>query len=453
MKLLKTFVNVIQKYLSPSKKVMILSPPKHPGLTTLDRQKFSKKILIPTISFAEQDNKNKREIVNIFKSFLVKAEKFQPVKNGKIYMNPDLVKSWKDLPVEILQKFDMDSSVFTHEELEFTYENWKADELIKAIIPQGIEPSTSFSKIGHIVHMNLKDDLLPYKTAIAQIYMDKKPDCRTVINKAQTIENTFRNFQIDLLLGEPDYLVKTKENGRTFEFDFSTVYWNPRLSTEHERIITTLNSNDLLYDVFAGVGPFAVPAGKKCLKVLANDLNPHSYKWLEHNVRKNKVQDKVKVFNKDGHDFILEDLKNDLLEQIEKRSTDDNEYSIHITMNLPALAVTFLNTFVGLLKINEKGIDDLNNIPVPVCHCYCFVKGVDDPKVMAQNLVEENLGFKLVPGETLQDIRFVRNVAPNKEMMRVDLLLTSDILFDKLEKRNSDNFDNDIPAKKQCNRN
>lgn len=42
-------------------------------------------------------------------------------------------------------------------------------------------------------------------------------------------------------------------------------------------------------DVFAGVGPFAVPAGKKRVFVLANDLNPASFESMENNITTNKV--------------------------------------------------------------------------------------------------------------------------------------------------------------------
>lgn len=43
-------------------------------------------------------------------------------------------------------------------------------------------------------------------------------------------------------------------------------------------------------DVFAGVGPFALPAAKKGCAVLANDLNPESYKYLKINIDKNNVR-------------------------------------------------------------------------------------------------------------------------------------------------------------------
>ena len=39
----------------------------------------------------------------------------------------------------------------------------------------------------------------------------------------------------------------------------------------------------------AGVGPFAVPAGKKKVFVWANDLNPECHEGLKWAVEKNKV--------------------------------------------------------------------------------------------------------------------------------------------------------------------
>ena len=75
-----------------------------------------------------------------------------------------------------------------------------------------------------------------------------------------------------------------------FTFDFTQVYWNSRLSAEHERLVNLFKPEDVVADVFAGVGPFALPAGKKGCGVFANDLNPNSYKYLQVNIKDNKVR-------------------------------------------------------------------------------------------------------------------------------------------------------------------
>ena len=42
---------------------------------------------------------------------------------------------------------------------------------------------TSFESVGHIAHLNLKDELLPYKHIIGQVILDKNSSIRTVVNK------------------------------------------------------------------------------------------------------------------------------------------------------------------------------------------------------------------------------------------------------------------------------
>lgn len=107
-----------------------------------------------------------------------------------------------------------------------------------------------------------------------------------------------------------------KENHCIFKFDFSAVYWNSRLCSEHERILKLLPEKAVLFDVFAGVGPFAVPAAKvrRC-RVFANDLNPSSHHWLNENARQNKVIDKVQTFNLDGREFIRKEFGKFLQDQ------------------------------------------------------------------------------------------------------------------------------------------
>ncbi|EGF34581.1 hypothetical protein AAULH_14181, partial [Lactobacillus helveticus MTCC 5463] len=72
----------------------------------------------------------------------------------------------------------------------------------------------------------------------------------------------------------------------------------------HGRLVNQFARGQAVCDVFAGVGPFAIPAAKNngCI-VFANDLNPHSYAYLEDNIKLNRV---ATVFptNEDGRDFI-----------------------------------------------------------------------------------------------------------------------------------------------------
>ena len=63
-----------------------------------------------------------------------------------------------------------------------------------------------------------------------EVLLDKVSKVETVVNKTNAIDNTYRNFAMEVLAGKPDFVTTAKENGHSFKMDFSKVYWNPRLS-------------------------------------------------------------------------------------------------------------------------------------------------------------------------------------------------------------------------------
>lgn len=139
--------------------------------------------------------------------------------------------------------------------------------------------------------MNLREEYQPYKDLIAAVLLDKNPSVRTVINKTDDVgsNSPFRTFDFEILAGEPNLTVTAKQEDCFFRFDYSKVYWNTRLGAEHHRLVSLFKEGEAVCDVMAGVGPFAVPAGKKGVFVWANDLNPDSYASLQDAIQRNKV--------------------------------------------------------------------------------------------------------------------------------------------------------------------
>ena len=193
-------------------------------------------------------------------------------------------------------------------ELHLDYNYWTYHDIITAILPEEVqdEVPSGFSLVGHVAHLNLREEYLPYKHLIAEILLDKNPGVRTVINKIDDVgeENEYRTFRYEVLAGEDDMQVQVSEEGCTFVFDYSKVYWNTRLNTEHRRMVDQFKEGEAVCDVTAGVGPFAIPAGKQNVFVWANDLNPESYSSLKDATARNKVKDFVTAFNTDGRKFI-----------------------------------------------------------------------------------------------------------------------------------------------------
>ncbi|KAK9163510.1 hypothetical protein Syun_004412 [Stephania yunnanensis] len=77
-----------------------------------------------------------------------------------------------------------------------------------------------------------------------------------------------------------------------------------RLEHEHIRLVSRFGVGDIICDMFAGIGPFAIPAAQKGCTVYANDLNPDSVRYLKINVDINKVEYRVHAYNLDARAFV-----------------------------------------------------------------------------------------------------------------------------------------------------
>lgn len=354
--------------------------------------------------------------------------------------------------------------------VDLDYDFWTADEILAAVLPEELLDGlpSGFSATGHIAHLNLKDKYLPYKYIIGQVILDKNKSVETVVNKVDAIDTKFRFFKMELLAGEPNYVVEHHESNCVFTFDFTKVYWNSRLHTEHDRLVQLFSPDDIVADVFAGVGPFALPAAKKGCGVLANDLNPESYKWLSRNVENNKVQHLVRPSEEDGREFIKaavrrvwEDPFPEFKPKISKSQAKKEkraliceasrnptalsasesvpEFSVpvsqpklrrrisHFVMNLPDSAIEFLDAFRGILM--EQELREEYEGKMPMIHCHCFTREAED-QMRAEKDIKQRVEGKL--GHVLTgDVMFhvVRSVAPGKDMYCVSFRLPEDVAF------------------------
>jgi tRNA (guanine37-N1)-methyltransferase len=190
--------------------------------------------------------------------------------------------------------------------------------------------------------------------------------------------------------------------------------------TERERIVEILRPNDLVLDVFAGVGPFVVPASMLGCTVYANDINPECFRWMQVNLKKNQPKKSPReyhIFNLDGREFLrtialphIDSYQHELVNSIEKRQTSLNS-KIVILMNLPELALTFLDVVSEWLLVNTEE-KQAWLVPIHI-YCYTFSRADDREEDVRQRLktVLPNVHDEHV------SCRFVRQTAPNKDMM------------------------------------
>lgn len=130
------------------------------------------------------------------------------------------------------------------------------------------------------------------------------PRIQTVVNKVGTITNEFRVPKFEILAGKSDMVTEVKQYGATFRLDYGLVYWNSRLEHEHIRLVSLFKKGDVICDMFAGIGPFSIPAAEKGCVVYANDLNPDSVRYLRTNAKINQVEDYIFTYNMDARVFM-----------------------------------------------------------------------------------------------------------------------------------------------------
>jgi tRNA (guanine37-N1)-methyltransferase len=123
--------------------------------------------------------------------------------------------------------------------LDVTYENMSAEQVLRAVLPAGVEVPSSFESVGHLAHFNLRTSQVPYRFLIGQVFLDKSnAQITTIVNKSGSIETEFRTFPMEVIAGKPTTTVSVAESGARFVFDYATVYWNSRLQHEHQRLIS-----------------------------------------------------------------------------------------------------------------------------------------------------------------------------------------------------------------------
>lgn len=158
---------------------------------------------------------------------------------------------------------------------------------------------------------------------------------KTVLLSKGPISGEFRTRDLEFIAGENKTETVHKEYGCKYKVDLGRAYFTPRLSTERHRILSQIQNEDTVIDMFAGVGPYSILIAKsaKPAQVIANDKNKAAVELLNENILLNKVSN-VTALNEDAA----------VLSENYAGAGD------HVIMNLPHNACDFLDTAVTICK-------------------------------------------------------------------------------------------------------
>ena len=146
----------------------------------------------------------------------------------------------------------------------------------------------AFDIFGDIAIIKLSDFSMEHSKIISEALLES----HTNINKVALdlgVKGDYRIRDLEMLIGDSNFVATQKENGFEFRLDISKVYFSPRLAMERKRIYDVTDSNEDVLDAFAGASPFAVSLASKGCNVTAVDANPNSEKWSHINFELNNI--------------------------------------------------------------------------------------------------------------------------------------------------------------------
>jgi tRNA (guanine37-N1)-methyltransferase len=204
--------------------------------------------------------------------------------------------------------------------------------------------------IGDIAIVEIPSVLESKKDLVGKAILKAHPNVRVVLGKVGAISGVYRLRDLDFISGEQRTTTLYKEYGCIYYVDVAKAYFSPRLSHEHKRVSELVQKEEIVADLFAGIGPFSILIAKtqKTSKVYSIDINPDAIELLKRNIRLNRLESRVFAIEGDAREIVNEKLS---------VSAD------RIIMNLPETAIEFVDVACNALK--SRG---------GVIHFYSFVR-------------------------------------------------------------------------------
>ncbi|WP_254543912.1 class I SAM-dependent methyltransferase [Halomarina pelagica] len=245
-----------------------------------------------------------------------------------------------------------------------------------------------YERLGDVAIVDEDDEERAREIADALVASDLP--IASVVNRASKVKGDIRVRDWDVLAGSTRTV--HREYGFEYELDLARVYFSPRLATERHRVVEQVEAGERAFDMFAGVGPFAIPFAARGAEVVGTDLNEAAIEYLRRNAARNGVSDRVTA--------IAGDVR-------EVEGYDD--WADRIVMNLPHSADEFLDTAVSLAG------DDCT------LHYY-DIQHEEDPFGPGERAIREAAGSDYEAA--VETRREVRSYAPHELNVCLDVRLT-----------------------------
>ena len=249
-------------------------------------------------------------------------------------------------------------------------------------------------------------ELKTIKVQIAKAMTENYKSISSVFEKKSEIKGPYRLRELNLLYGENKTETTHKENMCVFKLDIKQTFFTPRLVYERNRIATSnIKENEVIMDLFAGVGPFSIQIAKKHpVTIHSFDINRIAYHYLKENIGLNKLMGTIIPHNINISTLL--DRSNNL-GSILKHKAD------RVIMNLPEKSLDFTDIACFLMKKSGG-----------VLHNYQFCETPNSIE-KAQDKLKFSLKEHNWQIEDVLKSKIVKSYSPKSELVVHDLKIKS----------------------------
>jgi tRNA (guanine37-N1)-methyltransferase len=269
----------------------------------------------------------------------------------------------------------------------------KMPHMLKNVLSEILTPEetaktySAFDMIGDIIIIKVPDCLRLKKEMIANVILKNVKQAKSVFAQTSPVHGDYRIRKLEFLAGKNSTVTVHKEHGCRFKIDVAKTYFSPRLSTERLRIADMISDNEVITNMFAGIGTYSIIIANmnKTCKVYSIDSNPVAIELCKINAKLNKVQDRVIPIYGDAKEVINKQIKCQ---------------SNRVLMPLPEKAREFVDSAIWALKENRGTV-----------HYFAHIKAYTKKLSQVYGAVDTMDAFKNYKHEILST-RVIREIGP-----------------------------------------
>lgn len=164
---------------------------------------------------------------------------------------------------------------------------------------------TGYQRMGRVLLLRLPETLRPQYAEIGAAWCAEL-GVEAVLRHSGGVVGEFRTPRLELIAGD-DARTEVVEYGIRYRLDAREVLFARGNRTERHRAGSVTRPGEIVADLFAGIGYFALPAAVlgRAGEVWAVEKNPVSFHYLLENIRLNHVADRVRGLRGDNREVEL----------------------------------------------------------------------------------------------------------------------------------------------------